>query len=131
MPEKIPIITGVAIIIGIPTAQSPKIKVINGKKQIKKKEFKKKTMIDPNVCLFFIDEGWMVPKHMVKDILSFGVKVIVCGDFRQLPPVGDDPGFLTGPNVRYLTEKEAEARKAKRYNSDNISELSDLGIPIL
>ena len=30
-----------AIIIGIPTAQSPKIKVINGKKQIKKKEFKK------------------------------------------------------------------------------------------
>lgn len=33
-------------------------------------------------------------------------------------------------HVRYLTEKESEARKAKRYSSENISELSDLGIPI-
>lgn len=33
-------------------------------------------------------------------------------------------------HVKYLSEKEAEARKAKKYNGNNISELSDLGIPI-
>ena len=32
--------------------------------------------------------------------------------------------------VRYLSEKEAEARKAKSYNGNNISELSDLGVPV-
>lgn len=33
-------------------------------------------------------------------------------------------------HVIYLTEKQAEMRKAKEYNSSNIEELSDLGIPI-
>ncbi len=33
-------------------------------------------------------------------------------------------------HVIYLTEKQAEMRKAKKYNSSNIEELSDLGIPI-
>ena len=94
---------------------------------LKKKEFKKKTMIDPNVCLFFIDEAWMVPKHMVKDILSFGVKVIVCGDFRQLPPVGDDPGFLTGSNVRYLTEK---MRQAENNPIIYLADRATKGLPI-
>lgn len=33
-------------------------------------------------------------------------------------------------HVVYLTEKQAEIRKTKKYNSNNIEELSDLGIPI-
>lgn len=33
--------------------------------------------------------------------------------------------------VKYLTEKEIEAKKSKQYSSNNIDELkSDLGIPI-
>jgi hypothetical protein len=33
--------------------------------------------------------------------------------------------------VKYLTEKEVEAKKSKQYSSNNIDELkSDLGIPI-
>lgn len=33
--------------------------------------------------------------------------------------------------VKYLTEKEAEAKKSKQYSSNNIDEIkSDLGIPI-
>ena len=70
----------------------------------KKFDFRLRTMIDPNIRLFFIDEAWMVPKWMVKDILSFGIKVICCGDSQQLPPIGDDPGFLTGYGVYRLTE---------------------------
>jgi exodeoxyribonuclease-5 len=70
----------------------------------KKFDFRLKSMLDPAIRLFFIDEAWMVPKWMVKDILSFGIKVICCGDSQQLPPIGDDPGFLTGYGVHRLTE---------------------------
>lgn len=62
----------------------------------KRKQFKLREFIDPNIDLFFIDEGYMVPDYMVNDILSFGKKVIVCGDSNQLPPVGGKPGFFTG-----------------------------------
>lgn len=70
----------------------------------KKREFRLRKFIDPSIRLFFIDEAYMVPKHMVQDILSFGVKTIVCGDAHQLPPVGDDPGFLTGYGIHHLTQ---------------------------
>lgn len=70
----------------------------------KKKEFRLRKIIDPNIRLFFIDEAYMVPKRMVKDILSFGIKTIVCGDEHQLPPVGDEPGFLTGYGIHHLTQ---------------------------
>ena len=75
----------------------------------KKKEFRLRTFIDPAIRLFFIDEAWMVPDFMVKDILSFGIKVIVAGDQHQLPPVGGNPGFLTGYGVHYLTQLMRQA----------------------
>ena len=61
-------------------------------------------MLPGYIKLFVIDEGYMVPSRMVKDILSHGIKVLVAGDSGQLPPIGDDPGFLVGDNVHYLTE---------------------------
>lgn len=70
----------------------------------KKSEFRLKQYIDPAIDLFFIDEGYMVPEFMKKDILSFGKKVIVCGDCQQLPPIGDKPGFLTGYGIHRLDE---------------------------
>lgn len=70
----------------------------------KKKEFVLKKILDPNICLFFIDEAYMVPDYMVRDILSFGIKVIVAGDAHQLPPIGGNPGFLTGYGVHHLTQ---------------------------
>ena len=36
----------------------------------KKKRFRKRKFIDPRVRLFFIDEAYMVPDKMVKDILK-------------------------------------------------------------
>ena len=75
----------------------------------KRKDFRLRNFIDPNIDLFFIDEGYMVPDYMVKDILSFGKKVIVAGDAHQLPPVGGKPGFLTGYGVHHLTELMRQA----------------------
>lgn len=72
---------------------------------IKKTKFVKKKFLDPNVRLFFIDEGYMVPENMVRDILSFGIKVIVCGDLHQLPPVKYKPAFFTGNwETHHLTQ---------------------------
>ena len=75
-----------------------------------KKVFKVRDYIDPNIDLFFIDEGYMVPKSMKKDILKFGKKVLVAGDSHQLPPVGDNPGFLTGYGIHRLTELMRQAQ---------------------
>ncbi len=60
--------------------------------------------LPPYIKLMVIDEGWMVPKHMVRDILSHNIKVLVAGDCGQLPPIGDDPGFLTSDRVHHLTQ---------------------------
>jgi exodeoxyribonuclease-5 len=58
----------------------------------------------PGIELIVIDEGYMCPKYMRSVIESFGIPIIVTGDRRQLNPVGDDPAYLTDPNVPELTE---------------------------
>lgn len=82
--------------------------VVNTQYNTKKKIFRfvpaPKGIIPSSVRLIVIDEGYMVPKYMRKVILKHGIKVLVCGDRRQLPPIGDDAAFLTGTNVRELTQ---------------------------
>lgn len=63
--------------------------------------FRKKDSL-PGIKLILIDEASMTPKSMVKDIISFGIKIIACGDLNQLPPVGDNPGFLVSGKVYTL-----------------------------
>lgn len=77
--------------------------------QGRRKEFRLRRYVDKGIRLFFIDEAFMVPAKMVKDILSFGIKVIACGDHHQLPPINDDPAFLTGYGVHYLTQYMRQA----------------------
>ena len=60
--------------------------------------------LDPEIKLFIIDEAWMVPDIMKKDIMKHGIKVIATGDSGQLPPVVGEPAFLTGENVMHLTQ---------------------------
>lgn len=59
--------------------------------------------------LIVIDEVSMVGEELAKDLLSFGVKVLVLGDPFQLPPV-KDAGFFTDvePDVM-LTEIHRQA----------------------
>ena len=55
--------------------------------------------------IILIDEGGMVPSSMLKEILNSGAKIFVAGDLDQLPPVADQPAFLTNPDrVHVLTE---------------------------
>jgi len=60
--------------------------------------------LDPKIQVIIIDEGYMVPDWMKKDILKHGKKVIVAGDANQLPPIGGEPAFLTGEGVMRLTQ---------------------------
>ena len=62
-----------------------------------------------DVALFVIDECSMVDEEIGKDILSFGVPVLVLGDPAQLPPVKGG-GFFTeaDPDVM-LTEIHRQA----------------------
>lgn len=60
--------------------------------------------LDPKIKLIVIDEGYTVPSSMVPQILKFNIKVLVCGDKFQLPPVGDVPGFLVSGKIYHLTQ---------------------------
>lgn len=72
-------------------------------KPLRKTRWHKKSNLG-NAKLLLIDEASMTPKSMVKDIESYGVKIIACGDLNQLPPVGDNPGYLVNGDIHYLTE---------------------------
>ena len=90
-------------------------------------EFRLRTLIDPDIRLFFIDEAYMVPDYMTNDILSFGIKTIVCGDSQQLPPIGGKPAFLTGYNVHRLTQL---MRQAENDPIVYLSQRAIAGLPI-
>lgn len=66
----------------------------------------------PDKKLIIIDEASMTPRSMVKDIESFGIKIIACGDLNQLPPVGDDPGYLVSGKVHRLTQIMRQAEES-------------------
>ena len=72
------------------------------KKQKKEIKYVFKGISSSAYKLICIDEGSMVPLHMKKDILRNGIKILVCGDLNQLPPVKDKPAFLNDGNVRFL-----------------------------
>lgn len=57
-----------------------------------------------NIKLIIIDEAYMVPYEMKKDIEMFGIKILACGDRNQLPPINSKPAYLTSTNVRVLTK---------------------------
>jgi exodeoxyribonuclease V len=70
---------------------------------VTKRGFKKVTEIDEDIRLIVIDEGSMINYEMGKDIVSFGVPVLVTGDLDQLEPLWGKSYFLNNPDG-YLTE---------------------------
>ena len=71
----------------------------------RKQVFKRRPILLENKDVMFIDEGYMCPNNLKSHILKQCLPCIVCGDEQQLPPVGDNPAFLTNPNnILYLTE---------------------------
>ena len=56
------------------------------------------------IKLIILDEAWMIPKRFRKFIDDTGIKVIAAGDPGQLPPIGDEPGYLVDGSIFFLSE---------------------------
>ncbi len=65
--------------------------------------FVKKESLPKEIRLIVVDETSMVSDDILKDLLSFGVKCLFCGDPAQLPPVGGTNSLLSMPVIT-LTE---------------------------
>ncbi len=65
--------------------------------------FYKRESIDEKIRLIVVDEASMVNGEMLRDLLSFGVKCLFCGDNAQLPPVNGNCFLLDNPDY-LLTE---------------------------
>ena len=72
---------------------------------IAKKRFIRRPKLDESIKLIIVDEGYMVPEYIARDLMSYGVKILVSGDPNQLPPIGGKPAFLTNPNNIHMLTK--------------------------
>ncbi len=61
--------------------------------------FVRRESIDSKIRLIVLDETSMVPDDVLRDLLSFGVKCLCCGDPAQLPPVKGSNSLLSMPVV--------------------------------
>lgn len=93
---------------------------INGKKvKIEKLTFKRRENIDKSIKLIVLDEASMVSDSVLWDLMEFGVKLLLCGDNAQLPPM---EGFNT-----YLKSPDYTLRSIVRQQLDNpIIKISEL-----
>lgn len=72
---------------------------INGKKiTVERLTFRRRENIDKAIKLIVLDEASMVSDDVLADIANFGVKVLLCGDNAQLPPVEGFNSFLKEPD---------------------------------
>ena len=72
---------------------------LNGKKiTVEKLSFKRRESIDKGIKLIVLDEASMVSDEILYDLTEFGVKILLCGDNAQLPPVEGFNGFLQTPD---------------------------------
>lgn len=93
---------------------------LNGKKiKVERLTFKRRENIDKEIRLIVLDEASMVSDEVLYDIMGFGVKVLLCGDNAQLPPV---EGFNT-----YLKDPHFSLTEIVRQQRDNpIIRLSEM-----
>lgn len=85
---------------------------LNGKKiSVEKLSFRRRESIDKSIKLIVLDEASMVSDEILLDIAEYGVKILVCGDNAQLPPVEGGNAFLTAPDYTLKT--------IVRQNADN------------
>lgn len=60
--------------------------------------------------LIVIDEVSFVGETLAKDLMSFGVKILVLGDPAQLPPIGEEGYFINAEPDFFLTEIHRQAK---------------------
>lgn len=93
---------------------------LNGKKvKVETLTFRRRESIDKSIKLIVLDEASMVSDSVLWDLAEFGVKLLLCGDNAQLPPV---EGFNS-----YLQSPDFTLRKIVRQQLDNpIIKLSEM-----
>lgn len=62
--------------------------------------FLRKEKIGEGIRLIVVDEASMVDNLILRDLLSYGVKCLFCGDDAQLPPVNGENVLLKEPDFR-------------------------------
>ncbi len=61
--------------------------------------FVRKEKLSSDIRLIVVDETSMVSDDVLRDLFSFGIKCLFCGDPAQLPPVGGTNSLLTMPVI--------------------------------
>ena len=75
--------------------------------------FELKKELEEDYKIIVLDEVSMISEKMWKDLLSFNIYVIACGDPGQLPPLaGDQVGILQKPHV-FLDEIMRQAQESE------------------
>jgi exodeoxyribonuclease-5 len=74
-----------------------------------------------DVKLIVVDEGSMVDEELGRDLLSFGIPILVGADPEQLPPINGDALFMDADPDVMLTEIHRQARQSAIIRlADNI-----------
>lgn len=60
--------------------------------------------------LIIVDEVSFVGETLAKDLMSFGIKILVLGDPAQLPPIGEDGYFINADPDFFLTDIHRQAQ---------------------
>lgn len=91
--------------------------------------FAKREKIDGKIRLIVVDETSMVSDDVLKDLLSFGVKCLFCGDPAQLPPVGGSNSLLSMPCavLRQVVRQEKENPIVRLAQAARAGERIDYG----
>ncbi|MCD8201190.1 MAG: AAA family ATPase [Clostridia bacterium] len=77
---------------------------VNGKTEVVKKlKFRKKDSIDSRIKLIVLDEASMVSDQQIRDLTTYGPKILVCGDGAQLPPIEATSTILKHPDCTLTT----------------------------
>lgn len=63
-----------------------------------------------DAALLVVDEVSMVGEELARDLLSFGVRILVLGDPAQLPPIKGEGFFINNSPDVMLTEVHRQAR---------------------
>lgn len=66
-----------------------------------------------DIDLFIIDEARTTPLSLKKDIEAYGKKIIACGDWRQLPPVNDEPAYIRDQDIHDIDLLTTVVRQGK------------------
>ena len=94
--------------------------------------FVRRESIDSKIKLIVLDETSIVSDDVLRDLLSFGVKCLCCGDPAQLPPVGGSNTLLRSPviTLREIVRQERDnpiVRLAERIRAGERPQYGEYG----